>query len=434
LGKTRQGDSGIDLCRYYGRLGALADPTEEAEYMQLEQTRDPVAANIPRYFVYTALKGLSFGLVTATWVIYLQWQHGLNLTQVTLVDIAFWIAATLSELPTGIVADRYGRKTSLVVGVAMMAASILVWAVAPNVLIIILAYASLAIGATFLSGAEDAFFFESLQVTRRASEYTRLVGRVSATMLAAIAIGNLSSGLLATLNLRLPFIASGLVLLTMLGIVLTFKEPQSEGRASGQHRMSYAEILKQSYAILRTRPPLRYAMAYLVVVPVSAVVLETVFLQPQAIALGIPVAGVGIVVMAAQFTSMAGSTSSHRLKDRFGEAHIILIAPWLIVVSLLLLAAFQVVPALLFAAVISFVTALLRPILMTRIQNEVADSIRATVLSMQSLIFALLLTFVEPLLGYAADQASLSAAYVVLATGLGILLLVLYWKGRQRFP
>ncbi len=28
-------------------------------------------ANIPRYFVYTALKGFGFGLITAIWVIYL---------------------------------------------------------------------------------------------------------------------------------------------------------------------------------------------------------------------------------------------------------------------------------------------------------------------------------------------------------------------------
>lgn len=402
--------------------------------MQLTQQRNSFAANIPRYFIYTALKGLNFGLITAMWVIYLQQQHGLNLTQVTLVDVAFWIASVLGELPTGVVADSYGRKTSLAVGTALMSISITAWAFAPTVALIIVAYASLAIGVTFLSGAEDAFFFESLKVTGRSGEYTRLVGRVSATVIAAIAIGNVTSGLLASLDLRLPFIVAGLVLLTMLGIVLTFKEPQREESSSGQIRLSYGEILKQSVAIMRARPTLRYAMAYLTVVPVTAIILETVFLQPQAVALGVPIAGVGLVVMIAQLTSMAGSTSSQRLKDRFGEVRIITIAPWLIVASLLLLAAFQVLPALLFAAAISFLTALLRPILMGRIQNEVSDNIRATVLSIQWLMFALLLAIVEPLLGYAADQAGLPAAYVLLASGLAILLLGLSWKGRHRFP
>src|ERR1041385_3386650 len=82
------------------------------------------AANIPRYFVYTALKGFGFGLITAMWLIYLQQRRGLNLTQATFVDVAFWIAAVLGEVPTGIVADTYGRKTSLIMGVALMSLSI----------------------------------------------------------------------------------------------------------------------------------------------------------------------------------------------------------------------------------------------------------------------------------------------------------------------
>lgn len=54
-------------------------------------------ANIPRYFIYTALKGFGFGLITAMWLIYLQQRRGLSLTQATFVDVVFWIAAVLGE-------------------------------------------------------------------------------------------------------------------------------------------------------------------------------------------------------------------------------------------------------------------------------------------------------------------------------------------------
>src|ERR1051325_7680308 len=102
--------------------------------------RNQFAANIPKYYVYTMLKGFHFGLITAMWVIYLQQQHGLNLTQVTLVDVAFWIAAALGEVPTGIVADTFGRKTSLAIGSGLMGVSIFAWTFAPTVPLIILAY------------------------------------------------------------------------------------------------------------------------------------------------------------------------------------------------------------------------------------------------------------------------------------------------------
>ena len=397
----------------------------------------PYAANIPRYFFYIAFRGFGFGLMTATWVIYLQQRHGLSLTQVTLVDVAFWLAATLGEVPTGVVADSYGRKTSLAVGTAIMALSMLAWTFAPSVPLIALAYVFLAIGATFLSGAEDALFFESLKITGRVGDYPRLAGRVSATMIGAIVIGNLASGLLASLSRQLPFIISSVSLFVMLGIVLGFKEPKEDEEDEvnrSKSKRSYWGIVKQAFLLMRARPTLRYAILYMTMIPLAAVAMETVFLQPQAIALGVPLAGVGVVVMAAQFANMLGATSSHRIKTALGDARVILAAPYLIAASLILLGLFQQIPALVFAATISFVTASLRPLVMSRIQGEVTDNIRATVLSMQSLMFAFVIAFVEPLLGYLGDLSGLPVSYFALAGGLAIFSSLLFWRSRSRFP
>src|SRR5215217_4259614 len=175
------------------------------------------ASNIPKFYLYSILKGLNFGLLSATWVIYLQRQHSLNLTQVTLLDVAFWLAATLGEVPTGVVADRYGRKLSLAIGAAMMAVSTLAWALAPTVPFVALSYVIMALGVTFLSGAEDALIFETLKQVDRIKEYTRFTGRISATSIAAAAVGTLISGVLATLDLRLPFFLGALSLFGVLG-------------------------------------------------------------------------------------------------------------------------------------------------------------------------------------------------------------------------
>ena len=396
-----------------------------------DQRDSKFASNIPRYFIYTALKGFGFGLITAMWLIYLQQRRGLSLTQATFVDVAFWIAAVLGEVPTGIVADTYGRKTSLVAGVALMSLSIFAWALAPTVLLIVLAYAGLAIGVTFLSGAEDAFFFESIQITGRANSYTRLVGLAGATMLGATAVGSAVSGLFASVDLILPFLIAGVSLLATLGTVLTFKEPQVEEKGVGQTRISYREILRQSFTLMRARPALRSPMLYLAIVPMVALVMETFFLQPQAVRLGVPIVGIGVLVMATQFTNMAGSTWADKIATRLGEGRVLFIIPGIIVISLILLAAFQVFFSLLWIAVISFVTAVLRPLVLNRIQSQVSDNVRATILSMESLMATMLLTVSEPILGVIADRAGLPTAYVTLAAGLGVLVLLLFWTSSQ---
>jgi MFS family permease len=370
-------------------------------------------------------------LSTAMWLIYLQQRRGLSLTQATFVDVAFWIAAVLGEVPTGIVADTYGRKTSLVAGVALMSLSIFAWALAPTILLIVLAYAGLAIGVTFLSGAEDAFFFESIQITGRANSYTRLVGLAGATMLGATAVGSAVSGLFASVDLILPFLIAGVSLLATLGTALTFKEPQAEEKGVGQTRISYREILRQSFTLMRARPALRSPMLYLAIVPMVALVMETFFLQPQAVRLGVPIVGIGVLVMATQFTNMAGSTWADKIATRLGEGRVLFIIPGIIVISLILLAAFQVFFSLLWIAVISFVTAVLRPLVLNRIQSQVSDNVRATILSMESLMATMLLTVSEPILGVIADRAGLPTAYVTLAAGLGVLVLLLFWTSSQ---
>ena len=47
---------------------------------------DHYASNIPRYFLYTALKGFGFAPIGTFWVVYLQQQRGLSLAQTALID------------------------------------------------------------------------------------------------------------------------------------------------------------------------------------------------------------------------------------------------------------------------------------------------------------------------------------------------------------
>jgi MFS family permease len=68
------------------------------------------ASNISRSFLYTAIKGFGFGLFAALWVIYLQRQRRLSLSQAAFIDVTFFVAAAFGEIPTGIVADTLGRK------------------------------------------------------------------------------------------------------------------------------------------------------------------------------------------------------------------------------------------------------------------------------------------------------------------------------------
>jgi MFS family permease len=392
------------------------------------------ASNIPKYFVYIALKGFGFGLFVSIWVIYLQQRRGLSLAQAALIDTTFFVAAAFGEIPTGVVADVFGRKISMIIGAVLLTAGGFAWATVPTMPLIMVAYVAMGLGLTFQSGAEDALFYESLQKLGRADDYTRLAGRAGATFPGALALGSVVGGLLASIDLILPYLASTLVLLTMTAVVLTLREPKSDVKTEAKARKTFGDIFRQSFDLMRERPALRYPVLYLALVPLASWLIESLFLQPQALALGVPLAGVGVLFMLAQVANVGGSAWSDQVKARIGETRLLYTAPVIILGCLILLAALQILPALLLIAVMGFVTSALRPILLTRIQNAVSDDVRATVISMQSLLFTLLGAVSQPTLGFIADRAGLPSAYIMLAGGLGVLVVYLLWTSRRYFP
>jgi MFS family permease len=389
------------------------------------------ASNIPRFFLYTAIKGFGFGLFAALWVIYLQRERGLSLSQAALIDVTFFVAATLGEVPTGIVADRLGRKRSLAIGAALVGASTLAWALAPTMALIVVAYTCLGVGYTFLSGADDALFYESARRAGRSHDYTRLAGRAGATMTVAFAAGGVASGLLASVSLTLPFLAAAASYVGLFAVVLTFHELAPDRNASADRPQRSVSTLRAAITLLRTRPPLRYPAIYLAVVPVAALILETLLVQPQAVAFGIPVAGIGALAMGLQITGAAGAMLSDRLARRSGETAIVWAAPVLIVAGLVLLARLQAPPALAFIGVVGLVTAIQRPILYNRIQTEVPDDVRATVLSILSLASTAIAGITQTLLGAVADRSGLPATYAALAVIVGLPSLVVLVAGRR---
>src|SRR5437667_11169642 len=69
--------------------------------------------NIWRLFTVQAL--LMFILWVPIWVVFLQ-RKGLSLTQVGLLEGVAWTITAFLEVPTGAIADRWGRKASIAVG------------------------------------------------------------------------------------------------------------------------------------------------------------------------------------------------------------------------------------------------------------------------------------------------------------------------------
>src|SRR5690606_7180527 len=117
-------------------------------------------ANVPLFYVYTILN--NFILDRAIWMLFLL-SRGFSLSQIALIESAYHCMNFLFEVPTGYVADRYGKRASLMVGqlVAVVSSCMLLWG--GHWSVIVVGFMLGALVGTFQSGATSALIYETLK-------------------------------------------------------------------------------------------------------------------------------------------------------------------------------------------------------------------------------------------------------------------------------
>jgi MFS family permease len=384
-------------------------------------TQRSYAANIPKFFVFRFV--WEFALFFPIWVIFLQEGRGLSLTQVTLIDLAFWLTVAVGEIPTGAVADTWGRKPSLMIGATLTIIAIVLFALAPTYPLILLANALWAIGFTFDSGAALALLYDSMRQVGRETEYTRLRGRLAVVTHVSIATSGVLGGLVGALDLTLPFLLYAVLLLAALGLVWSLYEPPAttvRPRTSAR----YLATLRHTARCLRQQAHLRYMLLYSALMPLAISIVGVVFLQPHARALGLPIAAMGFLVLGLHGVRSLGAAAAHRLASQFGETTWLRLVPGIVFLAMLGLGLVPTVWGLGFLAVVGLATSAVTPVVEAMILQHAPAEVRATILSVDSLVFRLLWAVVEAGLGVLGDAYGLPVAFLTLGVGSGISLLV----------
>ncbi len=386
------------------------------------------AANIPKFYLYKALR---FPLLwLPIYVVFFQEGRGFTLAQIGIIDAVFWLANALGEVPTGAIADRYGRKTSMLLGTAIYTVSIGLVAVAESFPFVLLAYLGWGIALTMTSGADEALLYESLQAEGRGKDYTRVNARVMMIETSARSVGSVVGALLAGIALALPFTMSAVLGVATFAVLLTLKEPQA---ASDMPRASYNTIMRDALRLVRTRPLMRWALFYLAIVPLGPFIILFVYIQPYALEVGFSVQALGLLVMVMNLVTIAGAGIAPRLSQRYGEVSVLLAVPPLLLMGLVALAMGVNMLGLVVIGAVALVQAVIRPIVMTIVHREVSDSARATVVSLGSLAFTLLLALFSPIYGWLADTVGLNAVFAVMALTLGGTMLAVLFMRRPQF-
>jgi MFS family permease len=399
--------------------------------MPLVRTGPTYSGNIWRLFAVQAL--LMFILWVPIWVVFLQ-RKGLSLTQVGLLEGVAWTITAFLEVPTGAIADRWGRKASIALGASLYGLAmflILAEALSPAFL---LGYALWNSSTAFVSGADSALLYDSLKADGRAAEAAKQSGRYAAINQASQGIASLLGAAIATIDINLCFAICGFLGLAAAGLVLTIHEPPRT--TEDEQYLGYWRNLKTAVRIAARRPVVRALVLLNATILTVPLVVYYVLLQPYSIGVGLPLAALGIVVIAVQLSTVVASWLAHRTADHFELTSVVAVTLAILIAATAILAALPSIPSLALMLAVALVPALLTPLLSARLNDLIPSGQRATILSLGALLFELGLAIAMPLLLAFADRFGAPAAIGLAGTifALTAVPLMFVWRVAERGP
>ena len=157
------------------------------------------------WYAYEAVASFLWTLVFTVTAVYFVTELGMSPFELVLVGTVMELSVFVFEVPTGIVADMYSRRLSIVIGNVVMGAAFVLVGGVGAVWAILVGYAVWGLGWTFTSGAMEAWLADEVGTERVTPVYLRgaQIGRVGSVLGILAAIG------LGVVDLRLPIVLAG---------------------------------------------------------------------------------------------------------------------------------------------------------------------------------------------------------------------------------
>ncbi|SJU00504.1 Arabinose efflux permease [Clostridioides difficile] len=179
------------------------------------------------YLLFSAITAMCFSLVATVMIVYhIEIVH-LNPLQLILVGTTLELACFIFEIPTGIVADVYSRKLSIVIGGVLTGVGFILEGSISSFVFVLVAQIVWGLGSTFISGSLEAWIAEEEKNKDLDEIYIKgaQAGQIGAF------IGIVLSTVIANFSVRLPIIVSG-VLFIILALFLWLYMPENNFKPS----------------------------------------------------------------------------------------------------------------------------------------------------------------------------------------------------------
>jgi DHA3 family tetracycline resistance protein-like MFS transporter len=399
------------------------------------------------YKVYLTLEGASsliFAIIFTVNMFYQVTIAELTPLQLVLVGTVLELSIFLFEVPTGVIADVYSRRLSIIIGYIIIGAGFILEGSIPTFLAIALGQALWGLGYTFTSGATEAWLSD--EVGEQAAGRAFLRGSQAGTLGGLIGIG--ASVVLGSIRVNVPIVVGG-VLFALLGLILILVMPEEGFKPTPREQRdtagSMVHTLRGSVRMIRLRPALLTILAIGLFYGLYSEGYDRLwtrhlldsFTLPELGSLE-PVVWFGIINAVGMLLSIGGIEIARRIVDTtsyLGVARALLAITTVLIISLIGFARTEYfVLSLSLIWVIRVTRNIIGPLYTAWVNQGLDSQVRATVLSMSGQVDAIGQILGGPIMGLIGSNISVKAAITASGLILSPVLAFYGWATRRGEP
>ncbi len=369
--------------------------------------------------LYTLSASLIWGVNTLCML-----DAGLDIFGVFVANAVFTGAMVIFEVPTGVIADTSGRRTSFLLSTSVLCLATLgyvsVSIMSGGLLWFCIMSVFLGLGFTFYSGAVEAWLVDALNATNYEGELEQVFARAGIVTSALMLIGTVGGGLLGSIDLVIPYVVRAILLamvfvwgyLNMHDIGYT---PRALTAAAIPGEMR--KVARESITYGWQKQPVRLIMIMTFIQGLYFIwgfyATQPYFLdllgQPDAVWVS------GVVAALVSLTGICASWLLGRFVNRFRYRTTLLIATSGLItattIAVGLVNSFWLAVPLFLLGTLAF--GILAPVKQAYLHQVIPSAQRATVISFNAMMDSAGGVVGQPALGYIAQRYSIGSGFVV---------------------
>ncbi|MEX0982342.1 MAG: MFS transporter [Bacteroidales bacterium] len=335
--------------------------------------------------------------------------NGLKMKDIMVLQAIYSIMIVILEIPSGYMADVWGRKRTILTGAVLGMAGFMVYGISYGFYGFLIAQIILGIGQSLVSGADSAMLYDSLLEQGQERKYSRYEGRITSLGSLAEAAAALLSILLVTVSLRTPYYGQIIVAALAIPAALTLREPLQHKKLMNR---DFREIVDISRFALIGNKILRRNILLSAFIGCATLTMAWFaqkffeYSQIDKVWFGLLWAGLNITVALSSFYA-------YRTEMLLGPKRSIILISLLIPLGYIALSRSGLVSGLIVLLLFYLVRGYATPVLKDYINRVTSSEIRATVLSVRNFVIRIIFSIAGPLIGWVNDLYDLPAALLL---------------------